>query len=65
MFPDTLHRGVYLHRPLEPGVYVVVARRIGFHAITDTIRLERGQIDSATYHAAVDPTCLTSADRGL
>jgi hypothetical protein len=60
--PDGLYPGMYTHRTAVPGLYTVFARRIGFHAVVDTVRLDAGWIDSATYHTVADVVCLSSVE---
>ena len=64
MSRDTLHPGTFTYPKLAPGLYAVLARRVGFRQVVDTVRLEAGWIDSATYHTVADVVCLFSSPSG-
>jgi hypothetical protein len=39
----------------------VLARRVGFWPVHDTVRFDAGRIDSATYHTGLESVCLSWA----
>jgi hypothetical protein len=58
MFEDSSVAGLYQYRQLAPGTYELVANRVGYAAIRDTIRIVAGTTDSAIYRTFTAENCI-------